>query len=211
MLFSCKPELHLDWTGHPGRRRNRGGEAKGVKEASQHVGKFRNLRIWWCIYSGLEGKSKPQISTGGGERNKWGMMLSNSEQNHIFHNFPYAADEYVDRFQLERDITQVVQRSTTCLLLSCVNSNVTLCLLADTTKLDDSNSGKMRVPRKKWKYDTPAAYYCSPNCVPSWTPGVCFEWQVSTLYEVNSCSEAHFMTAIKPDMCCLGNIQYPSN
>lgn len=129
--------------------------------------------------------------------------------NDIIQLFAYTAEEYFDKIQLQCDITKVVPKSTICLF--CVNSNLTHYLLVDTTKLDDSNSGKMRVPRKIWKYGTAAACYCSPNCVPSCTPGVYFEWQLSTLYEVNSYLEAHFVTAIKPDMCCSGNIQYSSN
>lgn len=39
-------------------------------------------------------------------------------------------------------------------------------MLGDTTKLDDINSGKIKVPWKKWKYDSPAGYYCSLDSVP---------------------------------------------
>ena len=179
MLCCYNTEPPLNWIGQPGRRRNRGGEAKGAGEATQHVGKFRNLRIWCSICPGLEGKNRRPSSL-------------NRERGKGKH----PQERY---YQTQNQITSIClttvskmkvmigQRLYPLMVFKAyILASHFVCLLMQWNWA--SNVVKW-VPRKKLNI-TPDI----DTIVPSWTPGVGSEWQLLLL------SEAHFVTAIKPDM-----------
>lgn len=75
-------------------------------EAVHHAGKFRNLKIWCSICSGLNGEYKHPSGLnwarqkGGGKKTVLGILL-NSEQNdnYIFYNFLYFVSDTVNKMK----------------------------------------------------------------------------------------------------------------
>lgn len=108
---------------------------KGAGEATQHAGKFRNLRIWCSIC--------PEGTSVQGQKKKE-MILSTY---------------YISRVN-QSTLSWELQAAK----FGCVCS-VTHCMLADTTRLDYYKLGKLRQMRKKQKRDTRAALHCSPDCL----------------------------------------------
>lgn len=103
-------------------------------------------------------------------------------------------------------ITKVAPNSPIYLSFVC---SVTHCMLADTTKLGNFKSGKMRRAKEEIETRHPSCFLLFPRLFAHEPQG--FILNGSFLVSMKLTSKADFVTAIKSAKYCFENIQYSYN
>lgn len=185
-LRPCSADRSLSCSSHTTEHKQGKKQREQGKQRSM-VGKFRNLRIWCSICSGLEGLNKTPLSRQRGRDKSSGNDIKAEAEDRTKSFISPLLFKSISS-QLNPWLYNYTNRS----------KKDHLSFRVQILESHKDVSWKTRKQRNKQIRDTVAAYYCSSYSVPSWTLGVYYEWLLLRPHEVNS-SPAHYVTSAPPD------------